>query len=512
MYNLFFDSFIPVDTLQGADPFSKKTSLFFADFMSNDSVAHKRAVKNIYSVKLDSTDLPKLKMAISSLGWKEKKYLDIKKSLIGKLDDIPTKQASDYLKALFYAAGDTLDLQHSSLQVLLQQKTQYAYNTFRDIIMNEPPVLTINSENALSDYSRLFSNEMKAFGKRYSYDNGNFMDELQDSLKLSKTILPGLLPLVNLEDYKNSMMQLLAAMVDSNLVNQKDYDIYFSKFLIEAKQELKKQSIAEKQKAIEKAEQGKEDKKNAAALDGKEDVNNAGNEKLRLYATLLMPYWETNSTVPAFFKQLLVSADKKIKYNTLLLLLHNNKPYPDSLINYFAGMDNYRYELYTDLKTIGKGAKFPGQYNNHIDLAKSKLLSEKAYDKPDSIVYIDRLPAEVKNKKGYVYFFRYKTKKDDANWKIAMAGLIPEDAGQFEFEKEEIKTGEYSFAYHNYSNLYSHNFSGFTDTKIKEEEPVMDQVNKELKRALYSRRNSAKEFYDKSSTDYVDAVIDYDEE
>ena len=123
------------------------------------------------------------------------------------------------------------------------------------------------------------------------------------------------------------------------------------------------------------------------------------------------------------------------------------------MINYFAGMDNYRYELYTDLKTIGKGAKFPGQYNNHIDLAKSKLLSEKAYDKPDSIVYIDRLPAEVKNKKGYVYFFRYKTKKDDANWKIAMAGLIPEDAGQFEFEKEEIKTGEYSFAYHNYSNL-----------------------------------------------------------
>ncbi len=67
------------------------------------------------------------------------------------------------------------------------------------------------------------------------------------------------------------MMQLLAAMVDSNLVDQKDYDIYFSKFLIEAKQELKKQAIAEKQKAIEKAEQGKEDKKNVAALYGKEE-------------------------------------------------------------------------------------------------------------------------------------------------------------------------------------------------------------------------------------------------
>lgn len=508
----FFDSFNPADTLQGTDPFTKKTDLFFADFMSKDSVAHKRAVKNIHTVKLDSTDLPKLKTAISSLDWKEKKYLDTKKALIGKLDDISTKQASDYLKELFYAAGDTLDLQHSSLEVLLQQKTQYAYNLFRDIIINEPPVLDINSGNTLSEYATVYNNEMRTFGRRYSYDNGNFMDELQDSLQLSKTILPGLLPLVNLDDYKNSMLQLLAAMVDSNLVDQKDYDIYFSKFLIEAKQELKRQDIAEKQKSIEKAEQGKEDKKNVAALYGKEDVNNAGNEKLRLYATLLIPYWQSNSTVQTVFNKLLVSTDKQIKYNTFLLLLRNNKPYPDSLVNYFAGMDDYRYELYTDLKAVGKEKKFPGRYNNHIDLAKSKLLSEKSYDKPDTMVYLDRLPAEVKNKKGFVYFFKYKTKKDDASWKIATAGLIPADSAKFEFEKEEIKAVDYSFTYNNYSNLYSHSFSGFSDTKIKDDEAITDQLNKELKRALYSRRKSSKEFYDKSSTDYVDSVIDYDED
>ena len=54
-------------------------------------------------------------------------------------------------------------------------------------------------------------------------------------------------------------MQLLAAMVDSNLLDKKTYEIYLSKFLVEAKQELKKQAIAEKQKAIEKAEMKKED-------------------------------------------------------------------------------------------------------------------------------------------------------------------------------------------------------------------------------------------------------------
>ena len=65
------------------------------------------------------------------MNWKEKKYLDTKKSLIGKLDDDTDKAASDYLKELYYAAGDTLELQYTVLEVFLQQKTQYAYQCFQ---------------------------------------------------------------------------------------------------------------------------------------------------------------------------------------------------------------------------------------------------------------------------------------------------------------------------------------------------------------------------------------------
>ncbi|MGZ8523478.1 MAG: TraB/GumN family protein [Chitinophagaceae bacterium] len=509
----FFDSFSPVDTLLGSNPFSKKADLFFADFMSRDSVAHKRALKNVYAVKLDSTDLPQLKRVISSLDWKEKKYLDTKKLLIGKLDNISTKQASDYLQELYYAAGDTIDLQHSSLEVLLQQKTRYAFNVFRDIMTKEPPVLNINQGNGSSGNSSFLNSELKALSRKYSYDDGSFMDELMDSLKLTGTILPGLLPLINLDDYKQSMMQLLAEMVDSNLAGPNDYDMYFSKFLIEAKQELKKQAIAEKQKAIEKAEQGKVDKKTVAALYGKEEENNSGNEKLRLYATLLMPYWETNPAVRSLFDHLLLSTDKRIKYTTLLLLLRNNKPAADSLVKYFAALDDYRYELYTSLKAIGKEVKFPAQYNNHIDLAKSKLMAEKTYDRPDSLVYVDRLPASVKDKKGSIYFFKYKTKKDDASWKIAIVGLVPENPSQFEFDKPQKKPAGYFSKYNNYSGSYNDDFTQYTDTKIREDETEIDQLKKELKRLLYSRRKSAKEFYDKSGTEYTyqDVTIEYEE-
>jgi len=50
--------------------------------MSSDSVLHKRAVKHIADIILDSSDLPLLKNAISTLNWNERKYLDTKTSLI----------------------------------------------------------------------------------------------------------------------------------------------------------------------------------------------------------------------------------------------------------------------------------------------------------------------------------------------------------------------------------------------------------------------------------------------
>ena len=511
----FFDSFTPADTLKGNNPFAKKSGLFFSDFMSSDSNAHKRAVKGIYTIKLDSTDLPQLKNTISFLDWKEKKYLDTKKLLIGKLDDISTKRATDYLKELYYAAGDTLELQYKVLEVLLQQKTKYAYQAFRDIVINEPPVLDINTDNGTIDYAAVYRNVLKNSAAQFSYDNGSFMDELYDSLQLTRTILPDLLPLLNLDDYKGGMMQLLAAMVDSNLVSTKDYDIYFSKFLIEAKQELKKQAIAEKQKAIEKAELKKDDRKNNSSIYRNDEDKDAGNEKLRLYTTLIMPFWDTNDNVKVLFKQVLSSSDKRLKYNTLLLLLRNKKPYPDTLLRYFAGLDDYRYELYKDLKELKKESLFPSQYNNHLDLGKSKILAEKVYDKPDTLVFVNKLPAEVKGRKGLIYFFKYKTKKDDASWKLATVGLVPDDPKQFEFKDEDIKKIDYSFAYNNYSQLSRYEFTGFSDTKVKEDDPLINQLNKELKRMLYSRRKSAKEFYEKDDDDEsyeADADREYSED
>ena len=151
-------------------------------------------------------------------------------------------------------------------------------------------------------------------------------------------------------------------------------------------------------------------------------------------------------------------------------------------------------------------------YNNHIDLAKSKLLAKKSYDKPDSVVYLDRLDAQVKHRKGYIYFFKYKTKKDDASWKIASVGLVPQDIKQFEFEEKEKKSPEYSSVYDNNTGNSSYDVTAFTDTKLRPDEPVINQLKKQRKKLLYSVRKSAKEFYDKDDSDSyeTDSAVDYE--
>ncbi|HWR33815.1 MAG TPA: hypothetical protein VN451_09820, partial [Chitinophagaceae bacterium] len=278
----------------------------------------------------------------------------------------------------------------------------------------------------------------------------------------------------------------------------KDYDIYFSKFLIEAKQELKKQSIAEKKKAIEKAEESKEEKK-ALSYFSDDEEKDYGNDDLSLYATLLLPFWQTNASVQPLIQQMLKSNDKRLKYNTMLLLLQHEKPFPDSLLTYFAGLEDYRYELLTDLKKKKKADRFPAAFNNHYDLGRSALMSKKTYGQPDTLVYVDRYHSEHAGKKGFIYFYKYKMKKDDLAWKLAVVGLTPEDPEQFEYRDTASNRISYMGLSYFSPGVYNrYDFTGFTETKIEMDEPMEKQLQKELKKLLYSRRKSAKQFYEDS--------------
>lgn len=486
----FFQTFQPADTLQSINPFEKKSKVFFEDFFSADSVRHKKAVMNVNALTFHIKDLNQLKKAIGSLGWKEKQYLATKKQFIWQLATLQEKEVTDYLKSLYVAAGDTLELQHAILESLLGQRTSYAYATFRDIILNEPPVLEIegsdyNSYNP-AYYNRFRYNTYSTISTYNDIEGGAFLERLTDSLQLTAGIFKDLLPLVNIDDYEGQLMQLMQVLVDSNYLKAKDYDIYFTKFLMEAKQAWKKQSIGEKSKSIEVA-QMQEDGEEVAKV----RKRNQGNDQLNLYTTLLMPFWDIHASVPSFIQQLLTSSDQQLKYNVMQLLLRNGKPVPDTLVDYFAAKDDYRYDLYHDLRTTGKLTLLSEKYTSKESLAKAKLITSNEYENVDTLQLLDKVAVEHLGRKGFIYIYKYKEHKDEVTWKIATVGLIPAEGSDFEI------------LYDNQTRYTDtdYDFTGFSATKIEDDQPLAKQLQKVVKQLLYAKRKSAAEFYE-TENDY----------
>ena len=444
-------------------------------------------------MSFDSTDVPELIRAYHSLNWKEKNYLDRKISLIRQIGSVSSVESAVSLKNVYYAAEDTIQIQMAALEALLKVGTQHAYSLFGSIMVSDPPVV-INSSRNLRQYPPLSALSDQSTNVEYS-DN-RFFDELSDSLALTKTIIEDLLPLINLDDYENQIIRLIRAMVNDSLLTPKDYSAYFSRFLLEARQELKRNKILEKQSDIQEAEAKKDDEYSENRITGNQ--RERGNDRLLTYATLLLPFAEKEPGVMQFVNQLLQLNNHRTKYNTMLLLLKQNKDVPDSLISYFAELDDYRYELYRDLVLLDMRNRMTGKFRDRQLLAKSKLYYY-SFSKPDSLVLLDSLPAYVKDDSGWIYFYKYKQQKEDLVWKIATVGLLSNDSRKFEVNEslesdEEIGDGS-RISYYAWQYQRKDSFTSLTDSRLKEDEPVKPMLEKELRRIVLSQYRSGKEFF-----------------
>jgi hypothetical protein len=103
--------------------------------------------------------------------------------------------------------------------------------------------------------------------------------------------------------------------------------------------------------------------------------------------------------------------------------VRNNKPVPDSLFQKYAALDEYRSNLYGELKKMKRQISSPLLIKQEL-IARSLLInSGEIYGKLDTLSFIDKLPVTYKNKKGFIYFFKYKKMKDDAGWELGSVGI-----------------------------------------------------------------------------------------
>jgi hypothetical protein len=480
----FYNSFTPNESLKGSALLNKKNEEYIRDLFSKDSSVAKRAARQVFRMDIDSSDVPLLKRAIDSLNWGVRNYMAVKEFLIKELGQLKDPSVVGYLTNLYWKVKDTSDLQQTILKAMLSQKNKAGFQAFKDLMLQEPPI--IESDNSNYNYYARRSNNRTvdiitaapSVDFSYSSYRGNW-HQLYDSLALTRTLFPDMLQFLNIDDFKNETLELMHVLADSGYLKGTDYESYLSKLYLDGRQLLKKQIAMENKRNMQKVM-----RKDVSNLyntgndeEDEEDDLDAGNSEVDQYSVLLLPFRSKHQGIQNYFTQLMTTQDRRLLYNSFILLLRNNQPVPDSLFTKFASLDQYRAELYKDLKEMKKLDKFPKDQRTQMALVRSMLLEEiDNYKAPDTLVFLDTLPVTYRAEPGRVFFFKYKKMRDDDAWSLAVAGKQPLNKDSIDVEYNEFMQAE-----------------GRT---LENDQPVDVQLKKVLKEMLITLHPCAENFYD----------------
>jgi uncharacterized protein YbaP (TraB family) len=444
----FYASLKPLEKKTGESIFANKLPAFFHDFYSTDSVSSKKAKDAISNVYFGPGGVKDLLFAIHALPYNNKDYFITKTKLISELgyinDSATLRTVVEGLKNIYERSADTSTIQNAVLKALAQNKTSESYELLKKLLIQDPPVFDNPSE-----YNYLFQN-------------------IGDSLALARRLFPDLLQLSSVDDYKENIRSLLTVLVDSGYLKGSDYESSFNRIFFEAKIQLKKQ-----QGKDEKQLQKKNESLNNSDNDNGDKTDEDYYNELEDYAVLLMPFYDKNAGVSHFYDKLLKSSDASLRLSTAVLLLRNNRPVADSIIQFLAASDQYRSIFLKKLESVDKENKFPQQYKNQQAITRSQLVSSHTGGELAAIEFVDKRTVQFKQNKGYVYFFKYKVQNDD-EWQIGIGGLQPLDLKKVSNNDDLVR---------------------LTNKKIIPDQPILEQFNVQLKRLLFTKHKSAVSFY-----------------
>jgi len=444
-----FETINPVPG-KSSDIYKNKLPLFFEDLFSKDSAIAARAQQSVSNIYFGASSVNELYNAIKRIPSGHRDYFNIKSKLIAELGYIRDDEKDvtpPILRKIYSEVADTTIFQNEVVKALARLRTRASFRHLGEILLQDPPVFDENDH-----YENLF-------------------ESLEDTLQISKALFPGLFRLSSLPDYREHVTKLMVQLVDSGYIRGKDYKDYYSSIYIDAKVALKKQQVRdEKQLQAERKNQDNDDEDVVRAVD--RFYNGSNRYSLYNYAVLLVPFYDDEANVRDYFSRLLKTTDKKVKLDAAILLLRNNKRISHEIIDSLAADETLRLSIYQKLEKINKLDLFPSHLKNQQEIARSILVAE-ANSKVDSVSLIEKRMTTAKGRTGYIYFYRYRLKKND-DWKIGISGIQPLDNSKISSRDDIVS---------------------LTDKKIKDYEPLKEQLDAQLKIFLYSFHKSSRNFF-----------------
>ncbi|MFB6306563.1 MAG: hypothetical protein ABEH43_06175, partial [Flavobacteriales bacterium] len=391
-----FNSFKPEDTTIGSPIFENKAQKYFKALENKDSALIAEAMNIFNYIDFDSTNITTLKNKILN-EEPSNDMLYIKPKMINVLSwfDKSSEKILPFLKELYTQVGDTVSLQISILQTLARIETKNSRNVFIDLLEEEIP---------------LSSNK---------YDIKSIFYDLNDSLELAKTLFPEILKYSDFKEYKYNIYDLLAKLIDKNLITVEKYSKYHQKIIKDAKIDLKRKL------ASEEGFQKNSNNHSYSFYSNRSHLSSSDNRLLD-YATILIQLRKDSKKASEILKKLKKTSSKPFKLHYSFLRLKKGLPVEDEIWTQFSSSLAYRTKLYKQLKKLNKTNLFKENYKSQKHFAKSILYESNFNEEKDTAIYLKKNKVEVKGKKGYVYFFKSKRSSKD-HWKLDHCGPFPLD-------------------------------------------------------------------------------------
>jgi hypothetical protein len=318
-------------------------------------------------------------------------YLHSNKKLFDIVAGLKDESTVELVKQVYpQLPADKEAMRFYLLYLVAAHKTAEKFTLMKDLFIAHPP--------ATGDYSaELF----------------NLLD--YDSLALTASVFPDLLPLLRDSVNRYDIIQLTEKLLDSNFINSSTLLAWKKELFAIAHSSLKK-----------------------LARDKEYDQWFRNHSLIRLLGKLKDP--EAN----ALLQKYILQPNLYLGYTATIALLQNNQPVPAAQFAKLAADNDYRTTLYYDLGKFKKRSLFPKQYLNQRSFAETELYDYFSEDyEVKKITYIGERTATYNGEKKKFYLFKVDLSSEEE--KMIHLGIAGPYALSF---KEPETSGEATGLYH----------------------------------------------------------------
>ncbi len=368
--NTFLESFQPWDTVLYHNKHKEGRLAFFEDMASQDTTLMDKAMDAINSIKFKDEDAPRLLAMLDTCASNKNYRVKLRKNVA----DLEHKEVLNFYTQKFYAAGDTTSMQLQSLEYIFEQENKAALDTGKRLLLKNTPV------------------------PQSAYGLNDVFYTLDDSMELTQVLLPDLLVLTDIDEYKSKVYELLADFADSGFVKPGKNEFPLERLIRDAKNELKKANSSGKSSSGSHY---------GGYSSSSKDSKISYDLKKLLHA--LYPFRNSNDEVKEFYAKARESEAGGLRLELLKLQFAVDSSVDTSLVNKMAEKVDTRYPVYDWMYKVGKHQLFPAAYLHNDSMIKSIIKDQDyglyAYDK-DSVVSLSYDSLSLRNTGGLVHFFK----------------------------------------------------------------------------------------------------------